>query len=431
MANIPANVILIWTGTNASIPSGWSRVTDLDDKFPKAWGAENPNTTGGSTTHTHTSPSSHTHSLANHTHTANYGAGHIPGNEGWRKTAGSYQCPRGDHTHSVTTDNPSGATSSSSSVTYDACSNNPPYYEVIFIKPTGANASLVSGICSYYKGVSVPADYFYCDGANSTPDLRNKYLKGATTGANSGTTGGSVTNVHNINHGHTIGGHTHTFTTSTYSGYDMGRNTGWIMGSSPHNHTGTTGSSSSNTVNNFTDLTTTETVEPAYKKIGVIKNNGGKVVLGLVAMWLGTVASIPSGWVICDGNNDTLDLRDKFIKVGANLGENNATGGSNTHTHASQGHTHTGASHTHSLPQLAQPNGSGNGDDGAGYPPSGTFGGANDNIHDAITSAATALGLASANTSADSSANQPAYRTAAYIQLNKLGGSASFLLNFI
>ena len=54
MAAVKSGIILIWTGTNAAIPSGWERETDLDGKYPKASGAEAPNTTGGSHTHTHT-----------------------------------------------------------------------------------------------------------------------------------------------------------------------------------------------------------------------------------------------------------------------------------------------------------------------------------------------------------------------------------------
>ena len=33
-------------------------------------------------------------------------------------------------------------------------------------------------------------------------------------------------------------------------------------------------------------------------------------------MWSGTIADIPEGWVLCDGDNETPDLRDKFV-VGA------------------------------------------------------------------------------------------------------------------
>jgi hypothetical protein len=37
---------------------------------------------------------------------------------------------------------------------------------------------------------------------------------------------------------------------------------------------------------------------------------------GAIIMWYGTIANIPQGWALCDGNNGTPDLRNKFI-VGA------------------------------------------------------------------------------------------------------------------
>ena len=55
--NIKNGIIFIWTGTNASIPTGWSRVTSMDDKYLKGTAnGVNPNVDGGATTHTHTSP---------------------------------------------------------------------------------------------------------------------------------------------------------------------------------------------------------------------------------------------------------------------------------------------------------------------------------------------------------------------------------------
>lgn len=59
---------------------------------------------------------------------------------------------------------------------------------------------------------------------------------------------------------------------------------------------------------------------------------GGGVPTGLIVMWAGLVADIPTGWALCDGQNGTPDLRNRFIK-GAS-GEAGATGGSSTHTHA-------------------------------------------------------------------------------------------------
>jgi len=82
---------------------------------------------------------------------------------------------------------------------------------------------------------------------------------------------------------------------------------------------------------------------------------------GLIAMWSGTVATIPTGWYLCDGSNGTPDLTDKFI-IGADqdnagtaktniTGSLTQTGGSKdainvSHSHTASvtdpGHVHTG-----------------------------------------------------------------------------------------
>ncbi len=61
-------------------------------------------------------------------------------------------------------------------------------------------------------------------------------------------------------------------------------------------------------------------------------------VTGMIIAWYGSIASIPSGFVICDGNNNTPDLRDKFIIGAGNNYAVDDTGGSKdatlvTHTH--------------------------------------------------------------------------------------------------
>ena len=79
---------------------------------------------------------------------------------------------------------------------------------------------------------------------------------------------------------------------------------------------------------------------------------GGITPVGGIILWSGSTASIPSGWALCDGQNGTPDLRNKFI-VGAGSTYNvNATGGSADaivvdHTHGSG--TLTAADHTHSF----------------------------------------------------------------------------------
>ena len=71
---------------------------------------------------------------------------------------------------------------------------------------------------------------------------------------------------------------------------------------------------------------------------------------GGIIIWSGSQAAIPSGWYLCDGNNSTPNLTDRFI-VGAGSTYNVAdTGGSANATLVS--HTHTATvtdpGHTHS-----------------------------------------------------------------------------------
>ena len=38
---------------------------------------------------------------------------------------------------------------------------------------------------------------------------------------------------------------------------------------------------------------------------------GGSIPAGLICMWSGS--NIPSEWALCNGSNNTPDLRDKFV----------------------------------------------------------------------------------------------------------------------
>ena len=50
-------------------------------------------------------------------------------------------------------------------------------------------------------------------------------------------------------------------------------------------------------------------------------DNFSAVPYGCIVIWSGTIATIPTGWRICDGTNNTPDLRDKFV-IGARLDSN-------------------------------------------------------------------------------------------------------------
>jgi hypothetical protein len=66
---------------------------------------------------------------------------------------------------------------------------------------------------------------------------------------------------------------------------------------------------------------------------------GNMFVAGMIMLWSGSSATIPSGWVLCDGSNSTPDLRNRFVvgatstyAVGATGGSANAIVVSHTHT---------------------------------------------------------------------------------------------------
>jgi len=64
---------------------------------------------------------------------------------------------------------------------------------------------------------------------------------------------------------------------------------------------------------------------------------------GIITMWSGTNADIPTGWVLCDGSNSTPDLRDRFVVGSGSAYTTGNTGGANSvSTSASGSHNHTG-----------------------------------------------------------------------------------------
>ena len=57
---------------------------------------------------------------------------------------------------------------------------------------------------------------------------------------------------------------------------------------------------------------------------------------GIIVMWSGTRATIPPGWVLCDGTNGTPDLQERFVYGVLNTEDPGAVGGSASHTHSEE-----------------------------------------------------------------------------------------------
>jgi hypothetical protein len=403
---IKAGVTFIWSGTNASIPSGWSRVTALDGIFAKgtAVGVD-PNVSGGAATHTHTSPT-HTHTNAAHTHTITVAAGVTA----LANCGSGADGPVYNHTHADFTSGALASFSASSpTATYGSVSNNPPYYEVIFCTPTSdiTDGSFPTGMIGL-ADANAPTGFYVCDGNNSTPNLVDKYLKGAAGGGNAGGTGGSTTNIHALSHTHTTS-HVHSAATSpAQSSLNANGNAGSGNVTLAHTHSISLPAATPSTTDNVS-LTTTETVEPTYTKLMAIQNSSASTIpIGIIGMWTGALASIPAGFILCDGSGGTVDMRGRHLKITATSGDIAATGGSNTHTHASQNHGHSVA-HTHSSSIdhngiTAQVIGSGS-----------TTATRQTTTH-AISTNSIDLVLADSATTADSSSNEPQFLTVAFIK---------------
>ncbi len=96
-------------------------------------------------------------------------------------------------------------------------------------------------------------------------------------------------------------------------------------------------------------------VEYVSGKWRLISNSASvdSIPSGLISLWSGAISAIPSGWVICDGNNSTPNLTDRFvIHASADSGATydvGDTGGSTT-TGTSTLSISQLAAHTHNLP---------------------------------------------------------------------------------
>jgi hypothetical protein len=415
---IPLGITIVWTGTNAGIPADWERETLLDGIYPKgALFNVNPNKTGGTATHTHTS-SAHAH-LDSHSHTITIAGTSVGGVD----TGPGAVISGKFHTHTVTCGAVSGGSLSSVTSTYSEISNNPPYYEVIFIKPQEIVSGVPDdGIC--FVDSSDTLDFTFCNGSNDTPDLRNKYLKGAPNPNDAGTTGGSYTNVHNLTHTHTVAVHDHidaTTSAPTTTGGENGTDSNKCS-SATHTHTIDVATETSSITAAVAELTTVETVEPAYEKLVPVQNKTGNNVenVGMIGMWLGLLSDIPSGW------QEVSNMRGKHLKCSNTTSEFLIGGGSNTHTHANQYHTHTASAvHTHTHGALSHVSTFSDSNHTGATPNK------SNESHPTVTVANGTSVYADTATSADSSSNEPAYRTVNFIKLVNIISGSSFIFNML
>lgn len=356
-AAIPAGVICAWPSTNASIPTGWSRVTSLDNRFPKqiVTSGTAPGAVGGAATHTPTinGLATHSHTYGDHTHTwptTGIGANHIT-----NSTNSGTLTFLGDHTHPMTQTSTS-VISTDAGPGWSSESLDPPNLNVIFIKSDGTPTGIPVNALTYFNSAAPT-------GWTAYANAQNRLLKGAGSGADGGSLAGT-----GDNHTHSMASHTHTRTGAHTHGVTAGA--GGVSGNSnpgggswalvPPSHTHAAANSNSanfggSSTEAATDISGNGDSTPPWKKLLVIQNTSGAAALpnSTICMWDGALAAIPAGWFLADGLNSTPNLAEgKYVRGAAAVGELGNIGGSATHTHASGSHFHvdSGAAHSHISP---------------------------------------------------------------------------------
>jgi len=140
---------------------------------------------------------------------------------------------------------------------------------------------------------------------------------------------------------------------------------------------------------------------------------------GGIIMWSGTLAAIPSGWVLCDGTGGTPNLIAQFIRgVATDATDPGSTGGADTVTltGAESGlvsHSHSSSvsdgGHTHTV--------QGGGSYGAaGFQQSTTYGGSGVSTLSSTTGISVSVGTAGPSAASSAHENMPAYYELAYLQ---------------
>jgi len=439
MAEIPSGVIVLWPGNNGAWPSGWSRETSLDGRFPRGRTSGTAANSGGAA-HNHTS-ASHSHPGTSHTHSAAFGyrihlrdgvAISTPSNYGVKTTGNLYRRDYGPNSHDHSPLTSGGATpgsTGSTTATWNNTTTDPLNYEMIAIVSDGTPEGFPDDCVVFYNAGSAPTDW-----TNHTASA-GRFIKAPASSGNGGATNSAGHAHSGVAHTHPAASGTHDHAGGTAAGNNTDRfnnadhtpNNVWanssyqVQNSYPHNHTwdidaGNTPAAGSHTSAN----TATETYVPPYHILLGIQNTSGadNWLEEAIVMWMGNTSARPDDWTICNGDdndsgNATPNLDGKYIQMWASGGSSvGSTGGSAGHDHTNPGgHTHT-QNHTHAGPTT-----------GATPAPFYAYrqwyaasGLASYHMHDTFTSGNSSGGYGSTAQDVASAANtEPLYRTVGYL----------------
>jgi len=220
---IPTGLIVMWAGNIEDIPVDWALCNgtngtpDLRDSFIRGVNqGEDPGISGGNDNHNHvyTDIPEHIHTIAgkSHSHVHRYqhniiSAPPYSGGTSWLVNTGvvstTTHTVSAPHTHTM-------SVVGQPTCTTDNNNTLPPYYKTAFIMNKIVTDALPMGSIAMWGNLTadIPLGWNQCNGTNSTPDMRNNFIRGVATGEQPGITGGEASHRHSYSqvplHSHSI-----------------------------------------------------------------------------------------------------------------------------------------------------------------------------------------------------------------------------------
>ena len=332
-SNDPPYTEVIWIESDgtAGIPNGaWAFYNS--DSFPTNWTRQNGNRFlkgaaagngggaqgGSSDSHTHTDLG-HTHMENPHTHT---GTTDVSSGSSVRSKAGT-GLSVGTHTHTISAGTTTATEQSGTGVIQNS-DGQPPFYKLNIIQNGTGGEQTPNNIIAMWDGNigSVPSGWVVCDGTNGTPNLNDKFIKGANANLEIGTEGGALTHTHDAGaaHSHTINAHTHNFTVDPDTGGQVGPlQTGLNGAAYTHTHT--------LSVNDGTKTTGTATVtadanvenRPPFKEVVYIQYRSSNLTQSDFRIYENIDAVQPTTALALQNASTTDIAQDQVIRLRMNV----------------------------------------------------------------------------------------------------------------
>lgn len=287
---VPVGVIGFLLGAGA-VPDGWEQVSEANGRLLR--GAANDGEIGSTGGSNEITIAGTTGAISNHTGTGQRASwnGTDGGSNPYIATTNDPTVPHGAHAHTY-----------SRSVTV-----NPLRLMTRLVQKTGSGAPYLPAAIATLAGQQMP----YQDVAMVTSDIAGRLLGAAAVLAAEGVASQAVSLTYSA-----VGSHAH-HTEQRLDGSeatDPTRLAYEYVEAGAHDHAGSPG--------------VAITPNPRRRRMHLYRGLADrKVRPGDVFGWSGSLSSLPAGFVLCDGSNDTLDLRGFFIELtagaaGAALGDN-------------------------------------------------------------------------------------------------------------